>query len=363
MNLPSIDIFQWLETRASKAAYNLAYSNIPGIGFEDFSEMTGYQIPSAFDLNKSEQTGAEMLTAVLCENYDCEESSVVSTTGGSEANFLVFLSLLEPGDEVIVEQPGYEPLWKTPTVFGTQVRFWERRFEDNYQLDLEALKEIITRKTKLIVLTNLHNPSGVLASRESLKGLSEIAQDHDTQVLIDEIFLDGVHPRPSSAFGYPNIIITSSMTKIYGIGGLRTGWIIAEPSAAKGFQKAKAHTSVCSPYLSEMMTAHLLKHGREQALERYQKTAQSNRKIVRTWIEENTGIIDWVEPDGGIICFLKYQEDISSVELCERLFIKKKVLIIPGLHFKKEGFFRVSYGIENECINKSLKLIKSFFSF
>jgi len=360
MNLPSIGIFAWLESRAFQAKYNLAYSNIPGLSFEEFSQITGYQLPSDFDLNKNEQKGSKMLTEVLCENYECEQSSVVTATGGSEANFLVFLSLLEAGDEVIVEQPGYEPLWKTPEAFGAHVGFWERRFEDRYQLDLETLKEMITKKTKLIVLTNLHNPSGVLAKKESLKGLSEIAQDHEVHVLIDEIFLDGAHPRPPSAFGYSNIIISSSMTKVYGIGGLRTGWIIAEPEVAHRCQQAKAHTSVCSPYLSEMMTAYLLKYGRKQALQRYQDIAHPNKKIVKTWVEDNKDIIDWVEPDGGIICFLKYHKDITSLELCERLFEKRNVLLVPGLCFNKYEFLRLSYVMDSECINFGLKSLKTF---
>jgi aspartate/methionine/tyrosine aminotransferase len=217
---------------------DLANSSITGVKLEELLAASGFEIPRDLNMGKNDPYGAPELLEALAGIYNCQKSNIIPTTGGSEANFLLFLALLNSGDEVIVEQPGYSPLWLVPQMLGVKVIKWPRKFEDIFTLDLEMLKNSITNRTKLIVITNLHNPSGVLATNESIRAAAEIAADHGVWLVIDEMFLDVANNTQTSAVGMESVIVTASVSKVYGIGGLRTGWIIAPEGVVEQCIKA-----------------------------------------------------------------------------------------------------------------------------
>jgi aspartate/methionine/tyrosine aminotransferase len=236
---------------------------------------------------------------------------------------------------------------------------WLRSFKNGFQLDLEALEDLITDKTKLIVLTNPHNPSGVVADRElEIRKAAEIAQKKGVYLLIDEIFLDGAFVSQASAYGFPNVIITSSMTKVYGLGGQRTGWIIAPTEIASECQYAKAHTNASSSYVGEMMNAHALRNARELLMQKFSKLSVSNFTIVREWMETNKDIIEWVVPHGGILCFPKYKLNMSSIELCHKLLDDYGVMVNPGEYFDMDGHIRLSYACPENVLRSGLNALE-----
>lgn len=355
MNIPNLELFQWLQKNSSKNKHILAFSNAQGLTYEEYKNLTNHFLSPGFNLNINKNKGAQELKDVLCSLYSCQLENVVTSTGGSEANFLVFLSLLQSGDEVIVEKPGYEPHFRTPTIFGARTINWARKYEDNYKLNVESLQNLITKKTKLVVITNLHNPSGISTPKQSLQQLSELLDEQNIYLLVDEIFLDGAFHPQFSSYGLPKIITTSSMTKIYGIGGLRTGWIIAPEEVAKKCQHAKSYTTGCSPYLSEIMSSHLIRNAKEKLQKRYISISKQNLNIVKKWILKHRHLLDWVEPHGGVVCFPKYYSDIPSVELCLQLIHKYNVLVSPGKYFNQEGHFRLSYGWKTAQLEEGLE--------
>jgi aspartate/methionine/tyrosine aminotransferase len=357
MHAPRVDLFDWLHTNAPKATYNLAYSNIYGLTAEEYQRYCRYSLPNDFDLGINEAHGAKEFIQTLSKMYQCLEENIVTTTGASEANYLVFSSLLEPGDEFIIEQPSYQPMWLTLEMLGGKRVSWPRRFESKYQLDLETLEPLITNKTKLIVLTNLHNPSGVWTDRRTMDSVTKIAEDHGCYVVVDEIYLDGGFKRNPSSFGLPQIIVTSSTTKVYGLGGLHTGWIVAPAEIAKECQRRKAHTTGASSFVSEVMTSHALGAAREKLITRFQNRAEENIGILRKWMREHRDILDWVEPEGGIVCFPRYHLSMPSVPLCKRLLDETGVLVNPGAFFNEEGHFRLAYGIESEMLSSALQML------
>jgi aspartate/methionine/tyrosine aminotransferase len=358
MQPPNIDLFDWLLRHASEAKYNFAFSNIQGITLEEYQNLTNFSIPPDFDLGSNQQYGATELKETLQLMYTCGVDNIVTSTGASEANFLVFSSLLSKGDEFIIEQPGYQPMWLTPEMLGALRIDWPRSFEHKFRVQVEALNDLCTKKTKLIVLTNLHNPSGTYTDSTTIKAIAEIADDNDAYVLVDEIFLDGSPTKHLSCYGTPNVIVTSSATKIYGLGGLHTGWIIAPEEIAKRCQRMKAHTTGASSFLSEFMTAHLLKNARDAVIERFQRQATTNRVIVKKWMERHKDLLQWVEPDGGLVCFPKYSLNIPSVDLCRHLFETQKILINPGVYFNSEGFIRLSFGGKADMLQQGLERLE-----
>jgi hypothetical protein len=357
MHAPRIDLFEWLLQNAPNATYNLAYSDIQGITIEEYQQLTGFSFPKNFNLGSNAQYGAPELKETLSSMYNCNPHNIVTTTGASEANYLVFSSILNKGDEFIIEQPGYQPMWLTPELLGAQRINWPRRFEHNFSVDVEALKNLFTKKTKLVVMTNLHNPSGVYTDKKIINTVAEIAQDHDAYVLVDEIFLDGSFIKKPSCFATPNVIVTSSATKIYGLGGLHTGWIIAPDKIAEQCQRMKAHTTGASSYTSEIMTAHLLNDARTKVIKRFQKQATTNLTVLKKWMDHHKDLFQWVQPDGGIVCFPKYSMNIPSVDLCKHLFETQKILVNPGAFFHGEGHIRLSYGGDTDILQNGLEAL------
>lgn len=358
MQAPRIDFFDWLLQNASKATYNLAFSNIHGLTLEEYQQYCGFSLPRDFDLGINMQSGASELIQSLCEMYGCAPENVVTTTGASEANFLVFASLLERGDDFVIEQPGYQPMWLSPEMLGARRICWPRIFQDKFRVNITSLQSIITQKTKLVVLTNLHNPSGVLTDKSIVKKIASVAEDHHASVLVDEIFLDGSFRVQSSSFGISNVIVTSSPTKIYGIGGLHTGWIIAPKEVAAWCQKLKAHITGASSYISEVLTAHVLKNSRAKLIERFHKRSKKNLETLTKWLDFHSEWFEWVRPDGGIMCFPRFFMHCSSVELCKHLLETQNVLVNPGVLFDQEGFIRISYGCDPAFFQEALDAVE-----
>jgi aspartate/methionine/tyrosine aminotransferase len=358
MQAPRIDLFEWLIQNAPKASYNLAFSNIHGVTVGEYQALCHFSLPDDFDLGPNAQYGASVLKDVLCSMYRCSTGNIVTTTGASEANFLVFSSLLTQGDEFIVEQPGYQPMWSTPEMLGARKISWQRRYENRFSLDVDSLQSLFTKKTKMVVITNLHNPSGIFTNQDTIQTVAEIAQDHGAYVLIDEIFLDGSFLPRSSSFGIPNVIVTSSATKIYWLGGLNSGWVVAPKEVAEKCQKLKAHTTGAAAYTSEVLTAALLRKARMELLRRFQERAKTNYEFLKSWVTRNNEILEWVEPDGGILCFLKYSVKAPSVKLCSYLCDTQKVLVNPGTFFGQDGFLRVSYGGDLPVLRNALDALE-----
>jgi aspartate/methionine/tyrosine aminotransferase len=358
MQAPRIDLFEWLLHKAPQATYNLAYSNIHGLTLQEYKTLSGYQLPEGFELGSNAQYGAETLKQTLRIMYACESDNIVTTTGTTEANFLVFCSLLSKGDEFIVEQPGYQPLWATPEMLGAKRIDLPRRFENKFAVDVEMLSILLTKKTKLVVLTNLHNPSGKLMDRKTLSSVAKLASEYGAYVLVDEIFLQGSFDSVKSSFEIPNIIVTGSATKIYGLGGLHTGWIIAPKETATLCQRLKAHTTGASSYTSEIMTAHVLRAAHKELIQRFQERAKPNLDYLRKWMNAHSEFFDWIPPDGGIVCFPRYHLKMPSVDFCTELFQTQKILLNPGSFFNQEGFVRISYGCELSLLQNALDALE-----
>jgi len=358
MKIPRVELFDWLLNNHKRAKYVLAFSKIKGLSKGEYDELVCCDLGSDLDLGRDALYGADEFKEVLAKIYDCGRDNIVTASGGSEANFLVFLSTLDKDDEFIIEQPGYQPMWLTPEMLGARKVQWLRSFKDGFHLNLDALEDLITAKTKLIVLTNPHNPSGVVADRElEIRKVAEIAKAKGIYILVDEIFLDGTLVPQTSGYGLPNVIITNSMSKVYGLGGQRTGWIIAPQEIATNCQYAKAHTNAASSYVGELMNAHALRNARKLLVKRFNNLAMSNFPIVREWMETNQNIVEWVMPHGGIMCFPKYKMKMSSIELCHKLLDDYGVMLNPGEYFDLDGHIRLTYVCPEDVLKNGLEAL------
>ena len=358
MKIPGIELFEWLQQNHERAEFVLAFSKMKGLSSREYDELVQFDLGPELDLGRGDPHGANEFKQILMEIYGCEIDNIVTTSGGTQANFLVFLSTLDKKDEFIIEQPGYQPMWLTPKVLGARKIPWLRRFENGFRLDVDALEDLITDRTKLIVLTNPNNPTGVVADRElEIEKIAEIAQAKGIYVLIDEIFLDGADEPQVSAYGLPNVIITNSMTKVYGLGGQRTAWIIAPPEIAAKCQRAKSHTNGSSSYVGELMTAYALRNARNLLVQRFQKHSTSNFQILNKWMGANQDIVEWVPPNGGVLCFPKYKVNMSSIELCHKLLDDYGVMVNPGEYFDMNSHIRLGFACSEDVLINGLNAL------
>ncbi len=220
----------WAKTRP-KVKYDLALSGILNLPFAELDAKI-----EDLDLNGDNSYGYRPLVDALARHCGVAAEAVVTISGGtSMANHLAMAAALEHGDEVLIEAPTYDPILAVAEYLGANIKRFPRSFENGFRVDVQELAKQITSRTRLIALTNLHNPSSALVDEETLKQVGEIARSVGARVLVDEVYLEAMFeaaPRSSVHLG-PEFIATSSLTKGYGLSGLRCGWILAEPELAQ----------------------------------------------------------------------------------------------------------------------------------
>lgn len=318
---------RWLMENGSveinMASSSVAAMNLSNIGSIDTDFSLGY-----------DSSIQEDLVGYVERIYE-GDTSITLSPGAQMGNFLTYSSLFERGDEVLVESPGYEPLWTAVENMGCRVKKIHRRYEDGYGIDLERLKETISKDTKGIVLTNPHNPSGVFLSFDELKGLYEIAEDNNLWLIVDEIYRDFIEDSSSAVDLGPNVVATTSLSKVYGLGGLRMGWIASTDEALiDKIDELKIKINLMNSTLSEKVTIQLLER-RDSILDKIRKEAENGRDLVRGWVH-GSHAVDWVEPDPGIISFPRLDIDISAEEFAIEAR-KHGVLVAPGEYFTEGG--------------------------
>jgi aspartate/methionine/tyrosine aminotransferase len=318
--------------------------------------------PEDMLINGSNALGYDDLRESLAKRYGVAAENVLCTLGASGANFLLCAILLDPGDEVIVERPAYEPLVKVPQLFGAIVRRLERRFQDGFGLDPGDVRKLLTKRTKLVLISNLHNPSGTLLSQEVLKEVGDLAASVGAYVLVDEIYLEFLFeqtPRSSFHLG-ESILVTSSLTKVYGLGGLRLGWALCPPDLVSRAQRLYFAMGVHNPICAEVIGHRLL--SRPQVWERWVAAVRQriceNRPLVDAFLQQRDDL-EWVRPAGGVMVYPRIRGDFNSQQLAELLRQRYDTFIIPGHFFEDDRHFRLSFGAPGHILQQGLKNVTS----
>jgi aspartate/methionine/tyrosine aminotransferase len=327
---------------------DLGSSNIEGLSFSEF----GQQIED-FDLSIAYPFGEESLRKMLAEEYGVGSENVTVTVGASEANFLIGLALLKKGDKVVVENPAYQTLVDIPRGLGFEVHILERKYEDAFVLDGGRLLEMIRGGARFAFLCNPHNPTGVPASGEDLKEIAEVAEEMDAYVLVDEIFREVMSEgRPPLAYSISDrMIVTSSISKVFGMGALRLGWAIARSDLIEKIEGVKEYVTVAAASPSERI-AKLALARKKELLERAWGLVRNNRAIVKEWIEGNEHV-EYSTLGEVNFCFPRLV-GADEVKFGEIAAEKYKTLIAPGRFFGLPSHFRLGYGMNTKKLEKGL---------
>ncbi|NNF28420.1 MAG: aminotransferase class I/II-fold pyridoxal phosphate-dependent enzyme [Gemmatimonadetes bacterium] len=335
-----------------KARWDLTGSNLLPCAME---ELPGAR--EAMELYGRNDDGWPPLVEAVAQRFGVTTAEVATATGGSGANFLAFGALVRPGDHVLVESPGYDPHGGAARFLGAEVTRFQRRWEDRFRLDPEAVARAVTPRTRAIVITNLHNPSGAYASRAELEDIGAVARSIDAKVVVDEVYLDasfGVDSTPAARLG-PEFISTSSLTKSYGLAGVRVGWLLADPDTIERCLRVRDVVDAVGSIPSETIGAFAFQH-LDRLLDRARTILQANHRLMGAFVEGRKEL-DWLVPAGGGVAFprLLGVDDVSDfVEWARR---HHDVGVTPGSLFDTPAHFRVALAGERSVLETGLQLL------
>ena len=348
MNTQS-NYMQWAKKRP-KVTYDLALSGILNLPFPELEA----QIED-IDLNGDNSYGYAPLVNALAQHCEVPAEQVVTISGGtSMANHLAMAAAIEHGDEVLIEEPTYEPLLALAKYFGARIERFSRSFENSFRVDLDELERKVSSTTKLIVLTNLHNPSSTLTDEPTLRRIGEIAANAGARVLVDEVYLEAMFegaPRSSVALG-PQFISTSSLTKGYGLSGLRCGWILAEPELAERMRLLHDVFGSLGPHPAERLSVVAMQK-LPKFIARARGILESNRAVLNDFLDSREDL-KVVRPEQGTTCFPRLMkgrvDDVSDL-----LHAKYDTAIVPGRFFESPQHFRIGMCAEPESFGEGVK--------
>jgi len=279
----------------------------------------------------------------ISARYGVRVENVVAADGTSMANFLAMAALITPGDEVLIEHPTYEPLLGAASFLGARIKRFDRSPADAFRLDPAFVERQLTSDTRLIVMTNLHNPSGAIADEQELRALGELAAGLDARVLIDEVYLDAaVPPRPSAIHLGPQFVCTNSLTKVYGLSGLRCGWILAEPDLAERMWRLNDLFGVNQAHQAERLACLALDRI-EQVIGDNPALLERNRKLFNGFIETRSDV-ECAPSEHGMTAFPLWKGG-DTQRLDDHLRERYDASVVPGRWFEMPEHFRIGFAL------------------
>ncbi len=338
----------WSKTH-ERALHDLTGSNLLPLGLE---ELPGGV--EAVRLTGPNDEGYAPLVNAIATRYGVEPDRVCTAAGTSGANFLAMAAVIRPGDEVLIERPTYDPLLGAARLLGAEIRRFERAFEDEFQPDPGRVAAAVSSRTRLIVLTNLHNPSGVLIPEVTIRGIGEVAESVGARVLVDEVYLEtafDASPQPAAMIS-DTFVSTNSLTKAFGLAGLRCGWAIASPAVAEAMRRARDVVDAVGSFPSDTL-ATVAFAGIDRILARAREILIPNLGRLGETVERAPSLA-WVSPEGGPGGFprLLGTEDAEPfVEFLEREF---ETSVAPGRFFEAPAHFRVAIGGASDRVARGL---------
>ncbi len=369
MKIREFKVETWLNPRAHLCRYNFGSSCVKAFTVEELFDCIGLDSDDflaevrEMSLHYGDFFGLERLRVALSGLYESLPADRVLTVhGGTGANSAVMIELLEPGDNVVAFIPNYQQHYSIPESLGIEVRYLELKEENGYLPDLDELAGLIDKNTKMLTLSNPNNPSGAFIDGEMMKAICDMAAKVGAYVLSDEIYRGlGDGRMPSVVDVYDRGIATSSTSKVFSMAGTRIGWTVTRDEATyKRLENRRSYDTICCGVFDELLVA--------IALEQKEKILERNRKIVR----ENRAVLDrWLATQPRLRCgnrsfgstaFVKYDFDLSCVDLCTDLFENESVLLCHGDCFEIPKSFRLGYGyVDADVLEEGLAVLGRYF--
>src|SRR5438105_1429972 len=347
------DYMHWSKT-LSRARFNLATSGVAHFPLRELPVNL-----EEFEINGDNSYGYAPLQQAIAKHHSVDSECVVESLGTSMANHLAMAAIIEPGDEVLIEHPAYGPILDVARYLQANVKRFRRAEENGWAVDPAEVRRSVTPKTRLIAITNLHNPTSMLTPESVLREIGDIARSIGALVMVDEVYLDAVYentPRTSFHLG-PEFVVTSSLTKVYGVSGLRCGWILAQPDLAWKMRRLNDLYSATPVYPGELLSVvafQQLNLPREMA----RRIVEADRKLLRDFLKQQWAV-SAVETKWGTTSFvrLSHSHGSNTDAFLERMLSEFDTSAVPGRFFEMPDHFRIGMGVNTEMFAEGLNRI------
>jgi len=361
VRIDRFEMERFQSTWENTVEYNLSESGIHPLSLSGLVDRSWFQEVLVHEpLGYGHTNGSPELRTEIAGLYrGAGPEHVLVTTGTAEANFLIAWALLDPEDEVVVMLPNYMQLPLLARTWGGTVReWWLRPGQGEWTLDVDELKRLITSRTKAIFVCHPNNPTGAVLPVEVLNAICAAADRVGAYVIADEVYRgaerDG-HLTPSFWGRYPRAIVTGGLSKAYGLPGLRVGWIVAPTDLVNTFWGYHDFTTIAPGFLSDRLALMaLMPRTRQRLLARTRQILTENLRVLTTWADDLAEELSWNRPQAGAIAFFHYRAEVNSTQLVERLRREQSVLVVPGDHFKMDGYLRLGFGMEPRILSEGL---------
>ena len=343
--------------------FNLSESGVHPISLRELLD----EQPEALDeimrtpLNYPHVNGTPELRDRIAALYEgATRDHVLVTVGAIEANFITTHALLQPGDEMVVMLPNYMQIWGVAKNHGVHVESFNLREADGWAPDLAELDAVVSPRTQLIAVCNPNNPTGRVLNGGEMDAIVNAADRVGAWILADEVYRGaervGAAESPSFYGRYDKLVAVGSLSKAYGLPGLRLGWLVAPAAVVQDAWARHEYTTLSATMLSNKIAAIALSGAVRPALiARTRRYIRHGYPVLRQWMQAHERTFRVVAPDAAAIAFARYTLDIESTELTERLRREKSVLVVPGAHFGLDRFVRISFGLPHGTLVPALE--------
>ena len=367
MKIDNFKVEDWFNKYERLAEYDMADTCVESLSLNTLLDITGekdnyFNLIMDKSLNYGDIQGSERLHKAIRSMYNgISDFGLTVTHGAIGANSLVFNSLVNSGDKVIVYLPIYQQHYSIPKSLGADVKILFLKEENNWLPDIDELKKVIDNKVKLICLNNPNNPTGSVIPLNIMKEIVSVAQKYGTYILCDEVYRGLEHNgniSKSIVELYEKGISTGSMSKVFSLAGLRLGWIIAPKEVMDNIIIHREYNTISVSILDDYFSTLALEN-KSKIIKRNTDIILKGKKTVSQWIEAEPHI-SWIEPSGGTVGLLKYDLKMESADLCRKLLSDTGVLFLPASAFDMEGFLRIGYCSDLTKLNTGLQLFSQW---
>jgi aspartate/methionine/tyrosine aminotransferase len=356
---------QFLSEHEQGVAYNFSESGVHPLTLAELLELAGGDARSvhATSLDYPEVNGQHRLRERIAALYDgAAADNVLVTVGASEANHLIAATLLEPGDRIVALAPTYQQLSGNALNRGVHVATVPLLEDRGWGLDLERLEECVTPATKLVGVVNPHNPTGHILSEDEVAAVIAAAERVGAWIVADEVYAGTERERnePTASFWgrYPRVIAVNSMSKAYGLPGLRLGWLVAPLDQVQALWRRHEYATISAGMLSNVLAAMALDPAvRPKLLERARTLIRAGFDTLTRALARHPGVFSVVPPAASAMCFVRYDLPIASDAFARRLIREHDTLVLPGSCFGLEHHFRFSSALPDAYLREGLARI------
>lgn len=367
MRLPPALLEEWMRKHYFSAEIDIGSSGVENFSLAELRSLLGFTHADldGIVLRDSQTYGGTELRRAIAERWlDGREERVLVTHGSSEANYLVMNTLLSPGDEVVVQDPSYPQLYAIAEAIGCRLKHWPLRFENGFRPDLDEARKLIGPRTRMVVVNFPHNPTGASLTAAEQAELVQIVEKAGAYLVWDAAFSELTYdgpPLPDPVGLYDRALSLGTLSKAYGLPGLRVGWCMASEELLERLIRMRDYMTLHLSPLVEFIAERAIR-GADRLIALRMAQARENRSLVGEWVANHREVVEWVPPRGGVCGFLRFTHLSDTSDLCDRLSREHGVLLVPGSCFLHPQHVRLGFGDSIESLRLGLSRLSQLLS-